>query len=89
MKHKAAQFASTREVLDDNEYVDCKFKECVLVYQGGTLPTITGCELNDCRWEFEDGAMRTLMLLRSLYHGMGDEGREMVEHTLQNIRRPE
>jgi hypothetical protein len=88
MHHKDQQFSGTTEAIDGNQYENCVFKNCALVYRGGELPTIAGCTFDDCRWEFDEAAMRTLVLLRNLYHGMGTNGQKMVEQTLNTIRIP-
>jgi hypothetical protein len=81
-------FESSTEVLDGNEYKACAFRNCRLVYRGGPMPKMAQCHVAGCQWVFEDPADRTLGLLRSIYHGMGAGGRELVEMTFNNIRRP-
>jgi hypothetical protein len=88
MQQKDKTFSGTTETIDGNEYVNCKFKNCLLEYGGGEIPTINGCSFDDCRWEFKDAAMRTLILLRSMYHGMGVGGQRMVDTTFNEIRIP-
>ena len=57
-------------------------------YRGGTIPVVTGCHFDDCRWQFEDAAERTLVFLRAMFHGLGTGGRQLVESTLNQIRTP-
>jgi hypothetical protein len=88
MQHKDQNFSGTAEVLDGNEYVNCKFTNCALTYRGGGLPTISGCSFEDCRWQLEDASERTLVFLRAIYHGMGPGGKQLVDSTLEGIRTP-
>lgn len=88
MEVQRATFSDSREVIDGNEYIDCRFERCDIVYCGGDIPNIVGCTFDACQWHFEDAAERTLAFLHHLYNGMGDEGRAMVEQTLELIRQP-
>ena len=40
----------THEVIDGNQYSDCKFENCQLIYRGGPLPVISNSQFNNCRW---------------------------------------
>jgi hypothetical protein len=88
MRQIDQNFSSKTEVLDGNEYLNCKFKSCTMVYRGGTIPVVNGCNFDDCRWQFEDAAERTLVFLRAMFHGLGTGGRQLVESTLNQIRTP-
>ncbi len=43
---------------------------------------MSGCRFDDCNWQFEEAAERTLVFMRHLYHGMGPGGIQLVEATL-------
>ncbi len=88
MQHKDQNFSGTTEALDGNEYVNCKFKNCTMVYRGGGIPVINGCNFEDCKWQFEEAAERTLVFLKAVCHGMGPGGRQLVESTLNEILTP-
>lgn len=79
---QASMFMGQRIVLDGNEFVNCVFDRCVLVYGGGPLKMI-GNTLTNITWEFTDAAARTTALLSSLYRG-GDANRRFVEYLLAN-----
>lgn len=49
---------------DGNEYVDCVFNKCKLIYQGGPIPVMNGCQFNDTGWFFDDAAGRTVSLIK-------------------------
>jgi hypothetical protein len=88
MESTGKTFANTREIIDNNRYVDCIFNRCTIVYAGGEIPHISGCQFNDCQWQFEDAAERTLVFMKMLYHGTGENGRKMIDETVDILRRP-
>lgn len=49
---------------DGNEYTDCVFDHCRLMYTGGPIPVMNGCEFNESGWFFDDAAGRTVNLIR-------------------------
>jgi hypothetical protein len=71
--------------LDGNEYVNCQFESCQMMYMGGELPKLSQCHFTRCSWHLEDAAQRTVRFLRGIYHS-GPGGRELVEDTLKHIR---
>jgi hypothetical protein len=76
------------EVIDGNQYNNCRFENCTMVYRGGEIPHITGCQFDNCSWQFDGAAERTLLFMRQLYHGMGSGGAQLVEATLEALRQP-
>jgi hypothetical protein len=72
-------------ILDGNEFIDCKFHNCELIYRGGELPKLERCEFTQCSWKLDGAAKQTILFLRSIYHS-GPGGKELVEGTLQHIR---
>jgi hypothetical protein len=86
MEAKDQSFANASEVLDGNQYENCTFDNCQLLYRGGEIPRVVGCTFNNCQWRFEDAAERTLVFMRQLYHGMGPGGKQLMEATLNIIR---
>jgi len=86
MERKSETFTGATEVIDGNQYVDCRFENCQLVYRGGGIPTISGCHFENCTWQFDEAAERTLIFMKSLYHGMGQGGVQLIEATLAAIR---
>ena len=88
MENTGKTFSSASETIDGNTYTDCRFENCKLLYRGGDMPRISGCHFENCQWQFEDAAERTLVLLRQLDHGMGTGGAQLVEATLAQLRQP-
>jgi hypothetical protein len=88
MENSGKTFTQATETIDGKHYVDCRFENCKLIYRGGGIPRITGCHFENCQWQFEDAAERTLLFMRQLYHGMGAGGAQLVEATLAQLRQP-
>jgi len=88
MEHSGKTISKSTEVIDGNHYVDCRFENCTLVFRGGEVPRITGCHFENCQWQFEDAAERTLLFMRQLYHGMGAGGAQLIEATMAQLRQP-
>jgi hypothetical protein len=88
MESTGKSFSNASETIDGNTYTECRFDNCKLVFRGGEMPRISGCHFENCQWQFEDAAERTLVFLRQLYHGMGPGGSQLVEATLAQLRQP-
>lgn len=86
--HRGTAFLDAIEIIDGKTYERCTFTRCRIVYKGGPLPLIDGCSFDDCTWDLEESATRTLDYLRSIYHGLGPAGRDLVEATFDGIREP-
>ena len=67
MKHRGSKFAYSIIVLDGEEYEQCIFDNCTLIYKGGALPQVTECTITSCKWTFEEAAQRTMQWLAILY----------------------
>jgi hypothetical protein len=81
--YKDQQFSGEPVEMDGSTFEGCTFTKCNLIYRGSTPPGLSGCRFEDCAWEFDDAAGRTIAFLRGLYHGMGDAGRRLVEDTFR------
>src|SRR5215212_11583382 len=79
-----ATFTDETVVLDGNDYLNCTFNNCEIVFNGTAPVTLNGINFNDCRWTFDGPAGLTINFLTSLSHaGLTD----MVNGPIQNIRR--
>ena len=54
-------------VLDGQEFSDCEFRDCRLVYSGGEVPVFADCRFHACEWKVEDAAARTLVFLKGVW----------------------
>ncbi len=76
MKSVAQAYTGETIVIDGQKFVDCEFRQCVLIYRGGELPLFDGSFLDNCDWRFEEAALRTIHLLQRLN---SNGGRQLVE----------
>ena len=54
-------------VLDGQDFSDCEFRECRMVYNGGPPPDFRDCRFEKCDWKFEDAAANTLAYLKLVW----------------------
>jgi hypothetical protein len=88
MEYIEKTFTEVPQVVDGNKYMNCRFERCAVSYRGGEIPAMINCYFEDCTWHFEDAAERTLTYMHLLYHGMGENGRTMIERTVAQICGP-
>jgi hypothetical protein len=86
MEHRDETIENKRIVLDGNTYTGCTFRNCYLVFRATEPCTLSVCGFYDCKWVFEGPAQSTIDFLTSVYHEMGEGGRNLVEATFQNVR---
>ena len=83
MKFKNTAFSNQPIDLDDNEFIECRFEKCNLIYRGGKLPSLVDCSFDEFRISFEHAAADTLSFINALYHG---GFKSVIEATFNNIR---
>ena len=81
-------YKDTTVVLDNTDFQNCKFENCLLVFSGTGPVAMTGCVLNKPRWQFVGPAKTTIGFLRAVYHGMGEGGPKLVEEIIASIITP-
>lgn len=82
-KVSGSVFAGGDIEIDNTDWDDNVFNQCVMVYRGGPLPFMSNNRFVDCKWRFEDGAARTIGLLQSLHR----EGfTDLTEFVISTIR---
>lgn len=71
---------------EGNEYVDCVFKKCNVVFTAtsGNL-TFQNCNFQECRFGLGGAARTTVVLLKGLYKNFGPMGRDFVTGTIKEI----
>jgi hypothetical protein len=57
--------------LDGEQFADCEFRGCRLVFRGGEPPRFDDCSFDDCDWRFEDAAANTLAHLKVVWAAGG------------------
>ena len=84
VQYQGATFTNETVVLDGNDYSNCTFTDCVIVFRGTATVSLNEVTTNNCRWTFEGAAGLTVKFLTALYQGGFSE---MIEMTIDNIRR--
>jgi hypothetical protein len=82
-----AKFSNTiisgeRVVLDGNDYTQCLFQNCEIVFGARGKVTLDHCTFDSCSFTFDGPAQDTLLFLTGLY-GIGPA---VVERTFDSIR---
>ena len=75
-------FENVRIKVSNNRYTNCKFRNCVLVFDGWD-GGFDGVEFEGCTLEFDLFADTTISFLTSLY----PTHKDMVEEVLEGIRK--
>jgi hypothetical protein len=82
MKFEGKRFVKTSIDLDNNQFYDCIFDSCTLVYRGGPSPNFAKCSFENTFFSFAEAAANTLLLIATMYHrGFKDT----IEKTFNNI----
>jgi hypothetical protein len=74
--------------LDNSEFIGCRFLNCTLEYSGIGPVSLQGCSFNNVNWVFTGPAQNTLIFMRGIYHEAGEGGKQLIEKTFENIRKP-
>jgi hypothetical protein len=82
--YKNKTIESQTLILDGNEFDHCELKDCTLVFKGHEQVKLEHCRMSGCTWEFEDAALRTVLMLKGLWHS-GHNGKEIVEAIFRNV----
>lgn len=80
MKYTNEEFANQRVELDGNQYLNCRFLNCILVYKGTGNVGFDDCFFDNPRIVFEDCAASALNFLQAMYNS---PLRDLVEVTLK------
>lgn len=72
--------------IDFNEFENCTFNLCTMIYHGQGPVGLSNCTFNDVEWNFSGAASRTLNFLNALYHGAGSGGKQLIQKTFENIK---
>lgn len=86
MKFKDQEFSNQDVHMDFNQFINCKFIDCELIYHGFGPIGMEGCSFTKVRWTFSDAAANTVNFMESLYAGAGEGGRKLIEQTFEKIK---
>ena len=73
--------------VDQNEYINCVFERCRIIFTGKGPARFSGCRFILCEWVFDGAAEETIQYLAALYNGMGTGGADLVEGVFESIRK--
>ncbi len=82
-EYQNQSFEAQTLTIDGHVYRNCTFNRCMLTYAGGELPVMVDNSINNCQWNFDGHAARTIQFMAGLYQG---GMREVIEQTFDNIR---
>lgn len=85
--YEGQTFTNEQVHLDGNNFTNCYFENCNLVYSGDELPNLVRNELVQTTMSFGGSASRTIQFMRAIYHGFGETGRELIDNTFEQIMR--
>jgi uncharacterized protein YjbI with pentapeptide repeats len=80
-KYTGTKFSNSEIEVDGNQYNNCNFAKCKLVYRGGKIPIFRNSNFDECSWYFADEAGNTLTFVRSMIRA-GGGFRDVVFDTL-------
>ncbi len=86
-KNVKLTYSETRVLLDNQEFRDCTFDNCELEFSGTGPVVMDGCHFENPKFVFTGAAQNTLQFMRNLYHGLGKDGKDIIESTFRNIRK--
>lgn len=79
-------FTNTALFLDGTRFVNCRFVDCQLIYDGSEEVDFQDCTFERCSWTFDAAAERTIGFLSTLYRETGPDGVALVEGIFKSIR---
>jgi len=73
--------------IDSSVYFKCIFKDSEIVFCADDNLLLDTCEFHNCLWSFGGAAERTLNFMKSIYHGVGGDGKKIIDSTFENIKK--
>lgn len=86
MRHQDETFIGDPIELGENQFINCTFDDCRLIYDGSPGARIENCSFDQTRLELTGEAGNTLSFLQNIYHGFGEDGQAVVENLFDQIR---
>jgi hypothetical protein len=86
MKISNYKFANEEVVLDFHQYDSCEFTDCRFVVLGHGAFALNQCEVKNCEFSFGGPAASTIQTMATIYHSLGDQGKNLIEGTFDQIR---
>ncbi len=87
MKYTEMKHDGKKVTVDFNEYIECEFNDCEIIYKGGNLPVFEKCNFNNCQFSLVEKADNTIGYLSFLYQNISEGGaKEFVEKQIAKIK---
>jgi hypothetical protein len=86
MKISKNTFTSEEVLLDFHEYEFCTFTNCRFVVLGYGAFALNQCEVTNCEFTFAGPAASTIQTMSTIYHSIGEQGKQLIEGTFEQIR---
>lgn len=83
MRYEKHPFRDQAVLLDGNEFIECTFDRCELVFAGISPVTMHNPKMNGCGWTMTGPAALTINFMSGLY---ASGAHELIEQTFDNIR---
>lgn len=87
MRYDGNQFTDETIKIDEDEFTNCRFIGCRIVFTGAGQAKIENCVFDRCQWVFDGPAENTIQYLAAMSNGLGPGGREIVEGIFESIRK--
>lgn len=79
MRFENQKFLARRVLLDGNQFIECQFERCLIVYAASAATDLKNNNFTNCEWSFEGAAARTMDFLKGLYF---NGGKDLVQETI-------
>jgi len=86
MNFVESTFVNQEIVLDFNDFENCRFENCVMIFSGNGPVTVKDCVFINTQWALVGAAQRTFNFLVAMYHGSGEGGRQLIQQLFEAIR---
>ena len=86
MKISNNQFNNEEVALDLHGYDTCKFTNCRFAVLGYGAFALNQCEVTNCQFTFAGPAASVFQTMGTIYHSLGDQGKNLIEGTFEQIR---
>ncbi len=82
LQNRGNRFTRTRVELDGQQFENCTFDSCAIVFKGTGPYNLSGCSFNDCSFNFEGPAALTVKFMTDIYK----IAPQLIEGTFDKIR---
>ena len=84
MRFEKQEFRNKRITLSGNQFDECNFHDCEMVFTGVGSVSLTRNSFENCRWLFDGPSLATVRFMKALY-AMGAERRALILSTFKEV----